>query len=46
LGIVGPVERLLDAARQGRLIDAVRSTARALSRDLGAGRAAGTAAGD
>ena len=41
LGIVGPVERLLAAGRQGRLADAVRSTARALSRDLGASRAAG-----
>jgi DNA-binding IclR family transcriptional regulator len=42
LGIVGPVERLLDGERQSRLADAVRSTARALSRDLGAGRTAGT----
>jgi DNA-binding IclR family transcriptional regulator len=41
LGLVGPVERLLGAGRQGQLVDAVRSTARALSRDLGAGRAAG-----
>ncbi|HCT81114.1 MAG TPA: IclR family transcriptional regulator [Micromonosporaceae bacterium] len=39
LGIVGPVDRLLAEGRQGRLTDAVRSTARALSRDLGAGRA-------
>jgi DNA-binding IclR family transcriptional regulator len=39
LGIVGPVGRLLIEARQDRLADAVRSTARALSRDLGAGRA-------
>jgi DNA-binding IclR family transcriptional regulator len=39
LGIVGPVERLLADGHQGRLADAVRSTARALSRDLGAGRA-------
>jgi DNA-binding IclR family transcriptional regulator len=46
LGIVGPTERLLDAARQGRLVDAVRSTARALSRDLGATRAVGGATGD
>jgi DNA-binding IclR family transcriptional regulator len=38
LGLVGPVERLLVAGRQGQLVDAVRSTARALSRDLGAGR--------
>jgi DNA-binding IclR family transcriptional regulator len=45
LGIVGPADRLLDTARQGRLAEAVRSTARALSRDLGAGRAAGTPAG-
>jgi DNA-binding IclR family transcriptional regulator len=43
LGIVGPVDRLLTDGRQGRLTDAVRSTARALSRDLGAGRAAATA---
>jgi DNA-binding IclR family transcriptional regulator len=41
LGLVGPVERLLDDERQARLGDAVRSTARALSRDLGAGRVAG-----
>ena len=39
LGIVGPVERLLlPAGRQCRLADAVRSTAKALSRELGAGR--------
>jgi DNA-binding IclR family transcriptional regulator len=43
LGIVGPVDRLLTDGRQGRLTDAVRSTARALSRDLGAGRAAAAA---
>jgi DNA-binding IclR family transcriptional regulator len=42
LGVVGPAERLLDDDRQPRLGDAVRSTARALSRDLGAGRAAAT----
>jgi len=36
LGIVGPSERLLADDRQPRLADAVRSTARALSRDLGA----------
>jgi len=40
LGIVGPADRLLAAGRQGRLTDAVRSTARALSRDLGASRSA------
>jgi DNA-binding IclR family transcriptional regulator len=40
LGIVGPVERLLESGQQGRLADAVRSTARALSRELGASRAA------
>jgi len=39
LGIVGPADRLLaPPGRQGRLVDAVRSTARALSRELGAGR--------
>jgi len=39
LGIVGPVERLLlPPGRQGRLADAVRSAAKALSRELGAGR--------
>jgi DNA-binding IclR family transcriptional regulator len=38
LGIVGPADRLLDAAAERRFADAVRSTARALSRDLGAGR--------
>jgi len=43
LGIVGPVARLLTEARQDRLADAVRSTARALSRDLGAGRAVSAA---
>ena len=32
LGLIGPVERLLTAGRQGQLVDAVRSTARALSR--------------
>jgi DNA-binding IclR family transcriptional regulator len=42
LGVVGPAERLLDDDRRPRLGDAVRSTARALSRDLGAGRAAAT----
>ena len=41
LGIVGPADRLLDDERRGRLAEAVRSTARALSRDLGAGRAGG-----
>jgi DNA-binding IclR family transcriptional regulator len=41
LGIVGPAERLLAPERQARLADAVRSTARALSRDLGAGRTTG-----
>jgi DNA-binding IclR family transcriptional regulator len=44
LGIVGPVERLLAAERRSRLADAVRSTARALSRDLGVSRTVGTAA--
>jgi DNA-binding IclR family transcriptional regulator len=43
LGVVGPTERLLDAARQARLADAVRSTGRTLSRDLGARRAEGSA---
>jgi DNA-binding IclR family transcriptional regulator len=38
LGIVGPVDRLLGNGPERRLADAVRSTARALSRDLGAGR--------
>ena len=38
LGIVGPADRLLAEDRLSRLGDAVRSTARALSRDLGAGR--------
>jgi DNA-binding IclR family transcriptional regulator len=41
LGLVGPVERLLDDERRSRLGDAVRSTARALSRELGAGRPTG-----
>ncbi|GIJ49197.1 IclR family transcriptional regulator [Virgisporangium aliadipatigenens] len=35
LGIVGPTERLLAADRRASLTDAVRSTARALSRELG-----------
>ncbi|MGH8895426.1 MAG: IclR family transcriptional regulator [Egibacteraceae bacterium] len=39
LGVVGPAERLLADPTRARLVDAVRSTARALSRDLGAGRA-------
>jgi DNA-binding IclR family transcriptional regulator len=38
LGIVGPADRLLESGQERRLADAVRSTARALSRDLGAGR--------
>ena len=41
LGIVGPADRLLDDERRDRLAEAVRSTARALSRDLGAGRVGG-----
>jgi DNA-binding IclR family transcriptional regulator len=41
LGIVGPAERVLEPGRRGQLADAVRSTARALSRDLGAARSAG-----
>jgi DNA-binding IclR family transcriptional regulator len=45
LGVVGPADRLLESGRQGRLADAVRSTARALSRDLGAGRTAAAATG-
>jgi DNA-binding IclR family transcriptional regulator len=45
IGVVGPAERLLDNGRQSRLADAVRSTARALSRDMGAGHGSGTAAG-
>jgi DNA-binding IclR family transcriptional regulator len=46
LGIVGPAERLLESGRLGQLADAVRTTARALSRDLGAGRAPGPATGE
>jgi DNA-binding IclR family transcriptional regulator len=38
VGVVGPVDRLLGDGQERRLADAVRSTARALSRDLGAGR--------
>jgi DNA-binding IclR family transcriptional regulator len=38
VGVVGPVDRLLGPEPQRRLTDAVRSTARALSKDLGAGR--------
>ena len=33
---VGPSDRLLDGDQERRLADAVRTTARALSRDLGA----------
>ncbi len=36
LGLVGPVDRLLAPEQERRLADAVRTTARALSRDLGA----------
>jgi DNA-binding IclR family transcriptional regulator len=45
LGVVGPADRLLESGRRGRLAEAVRSTARALSRDLGAGRTAPAAIG-
>jgi DNA-binding IclR family transcriptional regulator len=38
LGLVGPAERLLAPSQQSQFTDAVRTTARALSRDLGAGR--------
>jgi DNA-binding IclR family transcriptional regulator len=38
LGIVGPAERLLADDTATKFADAVRNTARALSRDLGAGR--------
>jgi len=38
LGVVGPAERLLAPRQERQLADAVRSTARALSRDLGAPR--------
>ena len=38
LGVIGPADRLLASEHERRLADAVRSTARALSRDLGAGR--------
>ncbi len=41
VGIVGPAKRLLGSSRKVQLADAVRSTARALSRDLGAGRTTG-----
>lgn len=40
IGIVGPVERLLDLSRKNDIALAVRETARALSRDLGAPRGA------
>ncbi|MGW3150853.1 MULTISPECIES: IclR family transcriptional regulator [Streptomyces] len=40
LGIVGPVERLLDESARQELAVAVRETARNLSRDLGAPRGA------
>lgn len=38
LGVVGAADRMLPSGHERRLADAVRSTARALSRDLGAGR--------
>ncbi|WP_051457835.1 IclR family transcriptional regulator [Microbispora sp. ATCC PTA-5024] len=38
VGVVGPAERLLDPARRDAITLAVRETARALSRDLGAPR--------
>lgn len=41
IGIVGPVERLLDGSARQELAVAVRETARNLSRDLGAPRGAG-----
>ena len=40
LGLVGPADRLLHTGQQQPLADAVRSIAKALSRDLGAGRTA------
>lgn len=40
IGLVGPVERLLDPARRDEYAVAVRETARLLSRELGAGRPA------
>jgi DNA-binding IclR family transcriptional regulator len=45
LGLVGPAERLLAADALSQLKEAVRATARALSRDLGAGRPGLTATG-
>jgi DNA-binding IclR family transcriptional regulator len=40
IGLVGPVERLLDATRRDEYAVAVRETARLLSRELGAARPA------
>ena len=40
IGLVGPVERLLDPARRDEYAVAVRDTAKLLSRDLGAARPA------
>jgi DNA-binding IclR family transcriptional regulator len=40
IGLVGPVERLLDEARRDDYAVAVRETARMVSRDMGAGRPA------
>jgi len=45
LGLVGPAERLLAPDTQSQLKEAVRATARALSRDLGAGRPGVTSTG-
>jgi DNA-binding IclR family transcriptional regulator len=46
LGVVGPAERLLADPTRARLADAVRATARALSRDLGARRVPAPVAAD
>jgi DNA-binding IclR family transcriptional regulator len=40
IGLVGPVERLLDEARRDEYAVVVRETARMVSRDMGAGRPA------
>jgi DNA-binding IclR family transcriptional regulator len=45
IGITGPNDRLVPEGPDGQLVSAVREAARALSRELGAGRMRATAAG-
>lgn len=45
IGVTGPVERLLPGKERSAAVQLVREAARALSRELGAGRLAGTRSG-